>query len=165
MRPKKDLIGRTFGLWVVIGEAPKRGKHIIWKCRCLSCSNIKEVYDEHLTSGRSSGCLMCRNTTHGNYGIPPYYSWRSMKRRCYDPNNKDYKYYGLKGIRVCDEWLNNYGAFRDWALNNGFEKGLCLDRIDSGADYYPSNCKWTTFSNNTKRMLKTRTYRPCQCGL
>lgn len=76
-----------------------------------------------------------------------YIKWRGMRSRCNNPNSKSYPWYGGKGIGVCPEW-NDYLVFRQWAISNGFQKGLSLDRIDSSGDYKPSNCQWITHSEN-----------------
>ena len=67
-----------------------------------------------------------------------------MRYRCSKPTDISYKYYGLKGIKVCDEWDNDYQSFYDWAVNNGYKEGLEIDRIDTYGDYCPTNCRWTT---------------------
>ena len=73
-----------------------------------------------------------------------YFIWYNMKRRCSVPTNKDFHYYGAKGISVCREWIADYAAFRDWAHVNGYEDNLTLDRKDTGGNYEPDNCHWTT---------------------
>ena len=69
-----------------------------------------------------------------------------MKNRCYYPKDKEYKNYGGRGIKVCDEWLGEFGfeKFYQWSLANGFQPNLSLDRIDVDGDYEPSNCRWIT---------------------
>ena len=85
-----------------------------------------------------------------------------MKERCYRPKAKCYSIYGGKGIKVCDEWLNSFEAFYNWAINSGFEiiegeykDQLQIDRIDSNGDYSPENCRWITESENVSRISKT----------
>ena len=74
-----------------------------------------------------------------------------MKRRCYNPNVDAYKYYGGKGVTICDEWREDYAKFKAWAYANGYEPGLTIDRIDSNGNYEPSNCRWITFAENRAR--------------
>lgn len=83
-----------------------------------------------------------------------YWAWKSMKQRCQNPRCYAYHNYGERGIAVCDEW-QNFEPFCDWALNNGYEKGLDLDRIDNNLGYDPSNCRWTSRRDNVNNRRKT----------
>lgn len=79
--------------------------------------------------------------------------WYGMRKRCYNNYPKGYGYnswYRDKGIKICDEWLNNFSAFEKWAIENGYEKGLSIDRIDRDKDYEPNNCRWVSLSENSK---------------
>ena len=70
--------------------------------------------------------------------------YNGMRLRCYNENNVNYKYYGGKGVTICDEWLLSFENFFDWAINNGYNENLTIDRIDSEKEYSPNNCKWST---------------------
>lgn len=83
----------------------------------------------------------------------------SIKQRCYNPKHNHYKFYGAKGIKVCDEWLNDFSNFKEWALLNGYDYTApqgkyTIDRIDPMGNYEPSNCRWITISENVKRASK-----------
>ena len=79
--------------------------------------------------------------------------WQNMKQRCYNPKKPDFKYYGGKGVIVCEDWVHNSKAFYDWAIANGYAENLTLDRINRNGNYEPSNCRWVDMSvqaNNKK---------------
>jgi hypothetical protein len=71
-----------------------------------------------------------------------YRKFSSMKHRCYNPKDKNYVYYGARGIRICDEWLHDFLSFYKWAIANGYKDGLTIERINTDGNYEPANCKW-----------------------
>lgn len=86
-------------------------------------------------------------------------TWSNIKNRCTNKNTHDYKYYGGRGITMCDEWLNKSKPFIEWSLLNGYKEGLTIDRIDNDGNYEPSNCRWVSRkvqSNNQKESILRR---------
>lgn len=81
--------------------------------------------------------------------------WAAMKRRCYNPNSFCYERYGGRGIEVCQEW-HIYNNFKDWAIKNGYDEGLTLDRINNDGDYCPQNCQWVTQKVNNSHKSNTK---------
>ena len=84
-----------------------------------------------------------------------YGAWKNMEYRCYNPKHEYYHIYGGRGIKVCDEWLGEDGLenFTNWALLNGHEKGLSLERVNNDGNYEPSNCKWATTKEQGKNRM------------
>lgn len=166
---RKDLTGKKFGRLTLIervddvyrSNGKPRSRYL---CEC-ECGKRKIIFGENLTSGKtkSCGCLQKEKTservkTHGETDSRLYNVWCAIKRRCYNPNCKEYKYYGGRNITMCEEWKNNYSVFRDWAIGLGYDPTAprgeyTIDRIDVNGNYEPSNCRLATVKtqmNNTR---------------
>ena len=156
-----DLSGKIFGRLTAIKPIRKNNKrNWEWMTIC-SCGNTVIVAGAYLTNGhtKSCGCLKNdvaaklikeRSVIHGKSKTRIYNIWQAMRRRCNAPSCQDYKWYGGKGVRVCDEW-SQFQQFYDWSLSNGYQEGLTIDRIDSSRGYTPDNCQWLTNEENVKR--------------
>jgi hypothetical protein len=87
-----------------------------------------------------------------------YQTWQNMKSRCYYKKDRKYKNYGGRGITICDKWLNNFEAFRDWALSNGYTDNLTLDRINPDGNYCPENCRFITIQEQARNRTRKSKY-------
>lgn len=157
-RKQRDLIGKKFGSLTVVeslGQSGGKG-HYISKVRC-DCGYEFTTRDTFLVCGRKVQCPQCsREETikHGMSDTPIFYVWQGMRNRCLNPNNKQYKNYGGRGIRICDEWADS-NSFIEWAIQNGYEEGLQLDRKDVNGNYEPDNCRFVTQLENARNRQNT----------
>lgn len=156
-----DLTGKRFGRLTVkeLNEISTflGVTSITWKCIC-DCGKEIIVSKNSLLDGSARSCGCLKKLKRYGSGLPKtinkklYGVWVNINQRCLNPKNKDYKYYGARGIKVCDEWIADFENFYNWSISNGYKenKHLSIDRIDVNGNYEPSNCKWIPLKEQSK---------------
>lgn len=175
---QKDMTGMIIGYTRVDGFNHRvYGGNSFWNCTCLynGCGNrfvrSRTALIRHKEDA-NCGCYSRKKYKKAHYdhfkniGIKSLPHGRriseilhGMKQRCGNPNSKSYQHYGARGIRICEEWLNDSRAFYEWAISNGYDDNLSIDRIDSNGDYEPSNCRWCTYEEQNNNKSSTKKYR------
>lgn len=146
----EDLTGKSFGKLTVVGFSHRKESRYFWNCVCI-CGVPTKSDRSSLVGGKAKSCgcarkakITSRLTTHGKANTRFYKIWQGMKKRCMNPNSTNYEFYGGRGIKVCDSWLNFENFDKD--MLDGYEDNLTLDRIDNRKGYSLENCRWVSMS-------------------
>ena len=167
-----DLTGEKIGKLTVIKRVENdKFNRSKWLCQC-DCGNQTIVAGTFLRTHKtnSCGCLFKEVHSKSKYKNKKskefkriYNIFNGMKNRCYNMKSKDYKNYGARGIKICNQWLNKENGidnFFDWSITNGYKENLTIDRIDVNGNYEPDNCRWITLKQQflNKRNNKLITF-------
>lgn len=171
MMAKLNLKDKKFGKLTVIEEYGKdKRNQILWKCLC-ECGNITYVTTYRLNKGKtlSCGCLMSainskqayllgkNNKKHGMSNARIYKIYYGLRERCLNTNSSKYKDYGQRGIKISSEW-DSFDKFYEWAMKNGYNDKLTIDRIDVNGDYEPCNCRWADMNTQGNNRRNNRIF-------
>ncbi len=161
--PFEQLLNQKFGRLTIIGESELRRKPSgqivrLMLCRC-DCGNKTIKVLGNLLNGHSQSCGCSHKESIVKHGLNQSRInniYLGMKARCCNANNKAYKNYGGRGISICNEWLNDFMNFHNWAMANGYLDNLEIDRINNDGNYEPENCRWITRRENKRNQRRTK---------
>lgn len=165
-----DLTGMQFGMLKVLRQDIEHSKHErrwICECQCNSKNIVSRKTSTLLSDSQSScGCLNNKRMReealsrkkHGLSNTRLFGVWHNMKGRCFNLSDKQFKWYGARGISVCDEWKDDFSKFYEWSIENGYAQGMSIDRINVNGNYSPDNCRWVPLNQQARNKRNVPLY-------
>lgn len=159
---KKEDIENQESVFEILYECNFKSNdgHRMFHVKCKKCG-----WETNMQKHQIKYVKKCNHMNVGKNFYIISYNWKNerirrifsgMKSRCYRPSERDYKYYGGKGIKIYETWLKNPSTFEEWAFSNGYKDNLTIDRIDATKDYCPENCRWVSLEDNAKYKSTTK---------
>lgn len=152
---KDKYFGQVVGIYKIWGRRflKSNDRHALYKGECIHCGTVMN----RIMVRSAKNFKKCHHLNKNWHGTETRLRsiYDGMVARCYDTKDKSYRWYGAKGIKICNDWLNDHMKFVEWALNNGYESNLSIERIDEDKDYCPENCTWISLSENAKYKTTT----------
>ncbi len=157
-RALASYIGERYGYLTVVDSLRTQSgvrKRGYFKVRC-DCGSEKTILAHNLLQGRTKSCgcktseLKGWNVRHGMCYTRIYKIYVDMRQRCLNPSNRRFYRYGGRGIKICDEWIEDFMAFYQWAISNGYRDDLSIERVNNNGNYEPANCTWATMEEQLK---------------
>ena len=157
-RNDKQIVGTRIGLYDVLYECDFKSNdgHRMFHIKCSECGWETDA-QMHQINYLSKRCTHVNNANGYSYRHGNYIKDKRLRKifygimdRCYNPKDRDYRWYGSKGIKIHQEWIDNPKSFEEWAIANGYKGDLTIDRIEENKNYCPDNCRWITREDNAK---------------
>lgn len=161
----KTILIEDLGMMFMAEKSKYKTRFGLYKCGFCGNNFKASIPSVKYGNTKSCGCYKKQvikngaNKKHNLCNTRIYKIWRNLKNRILNPKYKKYKYYGGRGISICDEWKNDFMPFYDWSMSNGYSDELSIDRIDNNGNYEPSNCRWSTqtMQNRNQRIQTNNT--------
>ncbi len=154
-----EMVGKRFGRLLVLARADSTDGRAHWLCRC-DCGNTSTPNGKQLRRGLANSCgcgvgesARKRFTTHNLSGTPEFFIWAAMIDRCTRPKNKDWEYYGGRGVTVCERWRKSFADFIS-DMKRRPSARHSIERMDTNGNYEPGNCKWATPDEQSRNRRK-----------
>ena len=157
-RNDKQIVGTRIGLYDVLYECDFKSNdgHRMFHIKCSKCGWETDA-QMHQINHLSKQCTHANNANGYSYRHGNYIKDKRLRRifygmidRCYNPTDRDYRWYGSKGVKIHQGWIDNPKSFEEWAIANGYKDDLTIDRIEENKNYCPDNCRWITREDNSK---------------